>query len=180
MKLERKWMRFKPLISSWRREGRAYETVALKAFNIQPKDQRLVAHQEQEQRFLFFVTPPFFSCAKQDLNHQPLNNTCGEYFRRKPKNTQPTALCVTRLQFAPHAAATAFHLSRSVAALWTVGGNPELNCVIDTSINFHSLAIRYQGSRHIRIHGRVAALSGKPFTVHSLSLAALRARSPPR
>lgn len=35
--------------------------------------------------------------------------------------------------------------------------------------------IRYHGSRHIRIHGRVAALSGKPFTVHSLSFAALRA-----
>lgn len=28
--LERKWMRFKPLISTWSRDGQAYETVALK------------------------------------------------------------------------------------------------------------------------------------------------------
>lgn len=28
--LERKWMRFKPLISTWTRDGQAYETVALK------------------------------------------------------------------------------------------------------------------------------------------------------
>lgn len=47
MKPERKWMRFKPLISSLRREGQAYKTVALKAFNVQPEDQRLVAHQEE-------------------------------------------------------------------------------------------------------------------------------------
>lgn len=50
MELERKWMRFKPLISSWRREGQAYETVALKAFNVHPEDQRLVAHQERGKR----------------------------------------------------------------------------------------------------------------------------------
>lgn len=28
--LKRKWMRFKPLISTWTRGGQAYETVALK------------------------------------------------------------------------------------------------------------------------------------------------------
>lgn len=61
MKLERKWMRFKPLISSWRREGQAYETVALRAFNVQPEDQRLVAHQEEgreREKNVSFVTPP--------------------------------------------------------------------------------------------------------------------------
>lgn len=63
MKLERKWMRFKPLISSWRREGQAYETVALRAFNVQPEDQRLVAHQEEgrerEKKKRFLCYPPF-------------------------------------------------------------------------------------------------------------------------
>lgn len=65
MKPERKWMRFKPLISSWRREGQAYETVALKAFNVQPEDQRLVAYQEEGRerergwRNVSFVTTQF-------------------------------------------------------------------------------------------------------------------------
>lgn len=56
MELERKWMRFKPLISSWRREGQAYETVALKAFNVHPEDQRLVAHQERGKK-VFPLSP---------------------------------------------------------------------------------------------------------------------------
>lgn len=67
MKLERKWMRFKPLISSWRREGQAYETVALRAFNVQPEDQRLVAHQEErEKKNVSFVTPPFNSASSKN------------------------------------------------------------------------------------------------------------------
>lgn len=37
---QRKWMSSKPLISTWTRDGQAYET-GFKTFNSHPQDQRL-------------------------------------------------------------------------------------------------------------------------------------------
>lgn len=147
-----KWMSFNPLIPSWTPDGQAYETVALKHSTYTLKIRGLDFWLTTKSLLCLLILP----CVSQELKSFVLFSSTGlfPFFKRMLHHRD--AYTSTRRGHVPHAAAS----SRSPhPSLWFGrGGNPSLSCVTNTSINSHSLTTRYHDSRHIRIHGRVAAL----------------------